>query len=367
MNRNFRNNNNLINQFNNHNNKNQNMFSRNSMINQNPQVSQRDMHFYNKLQLAKLEKIKQAKNINDFGLSKKEVFEQIIDPIKINKTPKIEIDKDLNNRSSLYSIDKKDQANDYIRELWKTRTNQAYKNVIKKELFDKDYKKYYKEDIFKNNINNKSDLIVHKIVKNVDADEILLEAEFELLNSMLEKHNDELKSIYTVSNKNKFKKDFEYAQKYKYRLEYNPKDAEELKDFYKKEQKKINKENKMLDQIIDMLVEQDELSSTEVEELNNKLKEQQNKKEIDNKIDNEIEKTLREELGDDYDELINKLDNVEDKVNVQSIKITSKVIKKNKIGIKSSTIKKDDNIIDESNDETNNLKELYKNRKNKLT
>ena len=123
----------------------------------------------------------------------------------------------------------------------------------------------------------------------------------------------------------------------------------------------------MLDQIIDMLVEQDELSSTEVEELNNKLKEQQNKKEIENKIDNEIEKTLREELGDDYDELINKLDNEEDKVNVQSIKITSKVIKKNKIGIKSSTIKKDDNIIDESNDETNNLKELYKNRKNKLT
>ena len=367
MNRNFRNNNSLINQFNNHNNQNQNMFSRNSMINQNPQVSQRDMHFYNKLQMAKLEKIKQAKNINDFGLSKKEVFEQIIDPIKINKTPKIEIDKDLNNRSSLYSIDKKDQANDYIRELWKTRTNQAYKNIIKKELFDKDYKKYYKEDIFKNNINNKSDLIVHKVVKNVDADEILLEAEFELLNSMLEKHNDELKSIYTVSNKNKFKKDFEYAQKYKYRLEYNPRDAEELKDFYKKEQKKINKENKMLDQIIDMLVEQDELSSTEVEELNNKLKEQQNKKEIDNKIDNEIEKTLREELGDDYDELINKLDNEEDKVNVQSIKITSKVIKKNKIGIKSSTIKKDDNIIDESNDETNNLKELYKNRKNKLT
>ena len=111
--------------------------------------------------------------------------------------------------------------------------------------------------------------------------------DFELLNDVLEKHNDQLRSIYSVSNKNQFKKDFEYAQKYKYRLEHNPKDAEELKDFYKKEQKKINKENKMLDEIIDILVEQEELSKDEIEALNRKLVEatkSNNKEEIKNAV-----------------------------------------------------------------------------------
>ena len=110
----------------------------------------------------------------------------------------------------------------------------------------------------------------------------------------------------------------------------------------------------MLDEIIDKLVEQDELSLTEVEELNKKIKDHaENKTDIpDNKLDSEIEKVLKEELGDDYEDIVNELE--EDKSS--SIKITSKIVKKNKIGIKSSTIKKEE-------DETNNLKELYKNRK----
>ena len=39
-------------------------------------------------------------------------------------------------------------------------------------------------------------------------------------------------------------KELKYVKNYKYRLENNPKNSEELKDYYKKEQKKINKEKK---------------------------------------------------------------------------------------------------------------------------
>ena len=225
--------NNLLNQFNQHvnNNSNNRMFSQNAMINQNPNYSAKDTNFYNKIQMAKLEQIKRAKKIEDMGMTKKELYEHIIDPHKIEKTSKAEIDKDLNKINGMYAIEKTSQTNDFIRELWKKRTNNPYKNVIKKEQFESNYKKYYKDDIFKKDISDKKELLVHKVIKDIDADELLLESDFELLNDILEKHNDELRSIYSVSNKNKFKKDFEYAQKYKYRLEYNPKDAEELKDF----------------------------------------------------------------------------------------------------------------------------------------
>lgn len=367
--------NNLLNQFNKHvnniNNSNK-MFSQNAMFNQNPNTSLKDSNFYNKIQMAKLEQIKRAKKIEDMGMSKKELYEHIIDPHKIEKTSKQEIDKDLNKIEGMYVIDKTSQTNDFLKDLWKKRTNNPYKNVIKKELFENSYKKYYKDDIFKKDIKEKKELLVHKVIKDIDADELLLESDFDLLNDILEKHNDELKSIYSVSNKNQFKKDFEYAQKYKYRLEYNPKDAEELKEFYKKEQKKINKENKMLDEIIDILVEQDELSKEEIDILNKKIEETTKPKENNNKTDNinieDLEKELKEEFGDDINLIIDELNDNKDEVEknestspkIKSVKITSKTIVKNKPIISSKTKSKDNEIVGEID---SSLKDRYKNRK----
>ena len=374
--------NNLLNQFNQHvnNNSNNRMFSQNAMINQNPNYSAKDTNFYNKIQIAKLEQIKRAKKIEDMGMTKKELYEHIIDPHKIEKTSKAEIDKDLNKINGMYAIEKTSQTNDFIRELWKKRTNNPYKNVIKKEQFESNYKKYYKDDIFKKDISDKKELLVHKVIKDIDADELLLESDFELLNDILEKHNDELRSIYSVSNKNKFKKDFEYAQKYKYRLEYNPKDAEELKDFYKKEQKKINKENKMLDEIIDILVEQEELSKDEIELLNKKLEETTRPSKQENNTTTDIAKQLKEELGEDIDDIneiieelileeelkpkkISKITSTKTKDNnnsdevikpkISSVKITSKTINK-------QVIETDNQVTGEIEQ---SLKDKYKNRK----
>ena len=135
---------------------------------------------------------------------------------------------------------------------------------------------------------------VHKVTSE-DWDKLLLEAEYELLNDILEKHDKELKVIYSSSKKNQYKKEFEYVQNYRYRLEYNPKNSEELKDFYKKEQKKINKEKKMIDDFISTLIENDQLTQEEVEKY---ISDNTTKK--SSKIVS-IEDELKKELGDDYE------------------------------------------------------------------
>jgi hypothetical protein len=366
-------NNNLLNQFNSHlNQPRQNSFMNNPMVAQNPNFSSRDTNFYNKIQMAKIEQIKRAKNISDLGMDNKQLSEYIIDPIKINKTSQEEINHKLHDIESNYIVPVtgntkfEDQSNAYLRELWKNRTNQPYKNVIKKELFDKEYKKYYKDDIFKKDISSRNELIVHKVIKNIDADEDLLEAEFLLIQEILEKHNGELKNIYSSSNENKYKKEFEYAQKYRYRLEYNPKDSEELKDFYKKEQKKINKENKMLDQLIDMLVEGEDLSKEESDILNEQLKESRKKK---TKV-KDLEDELREELGDDFDEIIdaievdkdNKSDNKKVRIKTSTSTTDSSVkTPRKKISVKTSIIQNKEEV----NTEIDELKDFYKNRNKK--
>jgi hypothetical protein len=371
-------NNNLLNQFNSHlNQPRQNPFMNNPMVAQNPNFGSRDANFYNKIQMAKIEQIKRAKNISDLGMDNKQLSEYIIDPIKINKTSKDEIQNKLHDIEHTYIVPAnrntkiEDQSNAYLRELWKNRTNQPYKNVIKKELFDKEYKKYYKDDIFKKDINNRNELIVHKVIKNVDADEDLLEAEFLLIQEILEKHNGELKNIYSSSNENKCKKEFEYAQKYRYRLEYNPKDTEELKDFYKKEQKKINKENKMLDQLIDMLVEGEDLSKEESDKINEQLIESRKKK---TKV-KDLEDELREELGDDFEDIIDSIE-VDDKSNDKTINKKVRIKSSNtstlsienktprkKITVKTSIIQNIDK--EEVNTEIDDLKDFYKNRTKK--
>lgn len=329
MNRNNRPmNNNLVNKFQSYMNTNT-PFQKNPLLNNNPNFmsNSRDSTFFNKINMTKIEQIKRARNIEDIGLDKNQLTDIIISPITINKTNKKELDDIYND---IIPIQKK-----IVEEWWNTRTNQPYKNIIKKDLFHKDYKKYYRDDIFNTNIKNKKELLVHKVT-TADADSLLLEAEFDLLSNIIEKHNDELKTIYSTSKKNQYKKEFEYVQNYRYRLEYNPKNSEELKDYYKKEQKKINKEKKMIDDIISTLIENDELTKDEIDKLNKEINtfDKNNKK--SSKIDN-LEEELRKELGDDFEDIItniiidsdddiidNKNEKIKKKINVSTSKIEIK-------------------------------------------
>jgi hypothetical protein len=360
-------NNNLINKFQSYMNNNM-PFVNNPLLANNPNFvsALKDASFYNKINMAKMEQISRAKNIDEIGMDKKKLSELVICPITINKTTAKDLDTDIAVREPEYVT----QNNKFVEELWRSRTNQPYKNVIKKDLFTKDFKKYYKNEIFSTDVKKKDELIVHNIT-DIDSDSLLLEAEFELLSDILEKHNKELKVIYSTSKEALYKKEFEYVQNYRYRLEYNPKNSEELKDFYKKEQKKINKEKKMIDDMIDILVENDELTKDEIDKLNSTL----NSSNKNDKIEN-IDDELRRELGDDFDEIMNSIDVQEKKKSIKVKTIQNdeepqvkKELKK-RITVKTATNDKNkqdkqdnvnENIIDAS--VSDDIKNKYKNRK----
>ncbi len=345
-------NNNLVNRFQSQ--KNNIPFSNNALLNNNPafMASSKDSSFYNKINMAKLEQIKRAKNIEDMGIDKKQIMDLVINPIVINKTKKNELDEAYNEITPQYNS----KNNKFLEEWWNTRTNQPYKNIIKKDLFNKDFKKYYNENIFSTNVKDKKDLLIHKIT-DADSDSLLLETEFELLSGIIEKHNDELKVIYSASKKNKYKKEFEYVQNYRYRLEYNPKNSEELKDFYKKEQKKINKEKRMIDDVINNLIENDQLTSEEIEKLSSEL----NVSKKSSKIEN-LEDELKKELGEDFEDIINNID-IDDLDNLDNLTdlISGELDKKKKI--KSSGIKISSSKVSKNNSNDDSEEELKPKKK----
>ena len=378
-------NNNLLNKYNSYTNNN-NPFQKNPLLNNNPNLNLRDSTFFNKINMAKLEQIKRAKNIDDMGVDKKQLTDLIICPIKINKVATNELTEAYNEIVPQYDT----KVNKYVNEWWQSRTNQPYKNIIKKDLFNKDFKKYYRDDIFNTNVKDKKDLLVHKVTSE-DWDKILLEAEYEILENILEKHDDELKVIYSTSKKNQYKKEFEYVQNYRYRLEYNPKNSEELKEFYKKEQKKINKESRMIDDVINKLIESDELTKEEIDKINNEIQSHNKKSSKINKLEDE----LRKELGDDYDDIINNIDieelesddeneyktkqkrnkkdknrkEIEEKDEIDDRKYRKNKVDdekpKKKISIKTTTIINNDSIENNNIDTkvSNDIREKYKNRK----
>jgi hypothetical protein len=335
--------NNLLNQYNRHVSSSV-PFASNPMLNNNPLYigSIRDPNFCNKMNMAKIEQIKRAKRVDDFGMDKKQMMEYIICPMTVNKSTSDEILKLWKTFEDTFMP---------LKEEWQRgRTNQPYKNILKNE----NYKKTFK---------TKDDLIVHKVT---DADKLGLLEDYEKLMAIIEKHNDHLSVIYSTSERNKHKKEFEYVQKYKYRLKYDPKDFDELKDFYKKEQKKISKEKRKIDEILNSLVENDILDSKDIEKLDRELNEEDTKKlDVRN-----IEDELREELGEDFDEIMRQLESDDSDEEEKPLPSKKKILvkteqkdekpSKKKITVKSTSKNpsKSENVVVTDDD----IKSKYKNR-----
>ncbi len=256
-------NNNLLNQTYMNNMQNINMFNRQGSFNQTQMSNMyHTMNNLKKMQQSKfLSKINELeKNRDRLQLDKDELRNAIIRPIKIEKTDKQEIVvkfKDL----------EKNFTKKELEELWNKRTNQAYKNIIKD---DKYQKKEYKK---------KEDLIVHKVT---DLDKLGVDVELKEFETKLESQNGELKIIYSQSKELEHKKKFEYNNKYKYTVKFNPKAHEELKDenveYFKKEQEKLEKDKKKVDDIIQNLLETNILT----EEEKNDLSALQDNNDVDN-------------------------------------------------------------------------------------
>jgi len=287
-------------------------FQNNQLLRNNPNYisSINNNNFQQKLYMAKMEQLNRAKKVNNMNVSDNDLYNYVINPIKVEKATAAEINREYNDRNQNYIIEydknKKYMGNKVVREWWKKRTNQPYKNILKKENYIKKIRK-------------KSDLIIHKVT---DDDKIGLMNELEELENILEKHNNQLSIIYSKNEKLKHKKKFQYNNVYKYRLKHNVKDFNELKDFYKKEQKKIEREDKRIDNMISHLMDADILNDEQKQLLQKQLQNLDQKTIKDDVKTNKTKASIRKASKTDKINLTNdvQVDNKQEN-NTQSNKV----------------------------------------------
>lgn len=348
MNNNFRQmptqyNNNFINGYQHHMNNNT-PFANNSMLTTNPNFygSIRDANFQNRANIAKLEQRKRVKTINDLGMSKDQILNYVIDPIKVVKQSAEELQSAFNDKAGTYinpadlmHLTRADQSKlpKWLKEIYAGRKNTPYKsllksaNILTQEQYDKNY-------------TDESELNIHRVTQ-IDKDEIRFIKELAEKLAIFEEHNGELKLIYSASKETQHKKDFEYVQKYKHRSGYDPEDYTDLKKYYKKEQKRIDRENKRIDEMIEVLLMNDQVSKEDLEKLQPHIEDDIDEKEVEKmfkqgakEIEKNLEKQLRKELGDEqFEEIMEQLTSndaqeVEEQVVEKRVRIKEKVVEK---------------------------------------
>jgi hypothetical protein len=383
-------NNNLMREFSSKNNQNNaNPMMNNFMLANNPKFMNymNDNFFQDRVEMAriaKLDKFKQAKNIKELGMNDSELISYVINPIKIEKIDKKDTGDFLekyNNKLSTYNSlakvgnDKKSIVPKEIADLWNNRKNNPYKNILHFLNID---------DYTKKNFKKENDLIIHKTTQlDKVADISKLKSELKKLEGLLFNHDKELKAIYTDNKKKKFLDKFEYENKYKNKIKYDPKNCSELKELYKKEQKRIDKQNKRIDDMVEMLMASDELSKDELDEIQ-KIRDLDEKENLDynkkrEKEEEKLEKEIIEKIGkEEYAKLMSEMEtnncDLKDKYknrndakkDDESQKQTKKImiIKKNKdsdINNDKLEDKQDDYVVINNND-NDKFRNKYKNR-----
>ena len=345
-------NNNLLNGFYRHQ-QNQIPFQQNTLLNNNPimqsnanysqsnqQQNMNRMQMLQNMQYIKqmqyIKRLEKIKELDKMKMDDDKIREYVIHPEKIikNKDDNEKINVNYNLLEKMYQSEEsfKSGANKF----WNDRTNEPYKNIIK----DTKYYEQFLTEQKRKKLDNKDELIVHKVTL-ADKDEDLLEEEWYDKEQKIEKHDNELKMIYSTSKEAEHKKKFEYNHKYKYRMKYDPSDHSEMKkdkiEYYKKEQEKHEKNNKKMEDIIEEILEKDLLSTDQLKKLgiNN----------IDNTIEvdmEQLESKLKEQYGSNiFDEKIKQVD-----------KNTNNVIKDNEKLDNESNIKPNNESDDESDNES---------------
>jgi hypothetical protein len=229
------------------------------MVNQNPNFfnNMQNPQFQDKIQMLKMQRVNQVRSINELNINKEKLSDYVICPMKIEKGNNEDVDKEFKNISSNYQE---------IREnLWKQRTNQPYKNIIKDADFNKSF-------------NSKEDLLIHKVTK-ADSDPKKFEKEFKNLKERLKKEDNELKNvIFTESRKEEHRKRFNYIKKFKRRVNFNPKDFSDLKKAYEQEVKSIEKRGNMITEVLDKYMDSDRFSIEDKKRIQDAYQEYQNAK-----------------------------------------------------------------------------------------
>jgi len=241
-----------------------------------PNSKNPDPEFMRRMNMAKIEQMNKARSIRDLNMSEQELIKYIINPIQIEKVSNDEKNKmmsDFGTQNNTYMSLQKynmDSGNKLvpkaILDLWQKRTNNPYKQVLHKLSID-DYtkKKYEKLD----------DLIVYKTTQlDKVADVRILKSELDKLTNLIIDQNNELKIIYCTDKKHEFLEQFEYANKYNNRIRYDPTNYAELKELYKREQTKLEKENNRINELLEMMFVVDDISKEDLEEIKKIQKEE---------------------------------------------------------------------------------------------
>lgn len=268
-------------------------FQNNPLLNNNPHFvnmvnnqQMQMMNLYNHMakykQAQEMKKMQKSSDVNNV-FDKDLIHESVIRPIKIVRDDPHELINSYNKRNKDWT-DERTIA-------WKERTNQPYKNVLKNENYDKFIGRQGKIDV--------NELIVHKVT---DEDKIGILEELKDLRHSIEKHNSELKVIYSTSKEMEHKKKFEYIHRDKYRIKYDPKDYEGLRkdqlEYYKKEQQKLEKNKKNVMEVIESLLNKGILDEEDIKNIEKEEKMLDNDDTVSN-----LENQLKNELGDEYDKL----------------------------------------------------------------
>lgn len=247
------NNNNLINGYNNRVNRYNNVFSGNRMMNNNPTLNYNIQNpiFQQRLQMLKMQRMNKIKSTSDLNVDSKELANYVICPMKIEK---------VNNEEVVQKFDQmKSSFNTTREELWKQRTNNPYKNIIKNADYNKNFR-------------SSKDLIIHKVTDK-DCDSEKFEREFDELKSKLHKDNKELKEvIFSASKEASHKANYEFITKYKYRVKFKPKDFSDLKEAYNNERSSLEKTGTMITEVLDKYMDSDHFTSDQKKRINDALK-----------------------------------------------------------------------------------------------
>lgn len=329
-------------------------FQNNPLLNNNPQFMnmannrQMQMDIYNNMmrykkaqEMKKMHRSNEIDNVFDKAL----IHESVIRPIKIIKEDSNDVINKFKKLDSNWESERQKG--------WSQRTNQPYKNIIKSDNRFLGRAKIEKEE-----------LIVHRVT---DADKIGLLEEFTDLVNILEKHNNELKIVYSTSKEMEHKKKFEYVHRDKYRIKYDPKDYGEMKkdqlDYYKKEQQKLEKDKKNVIDIIESLMNKGILKEEDIKFI------EEEEKQIDNEDTfSNLEKQLKNELGDDYSKLEKEAIKLLEKEKNQEVKSKVSSTAKSKVIIKSRPKEKKEDtetIHNKLSSNIDDLKTKYQSRQKK--
>lgn len=291
-------------------------FMNNKLLNYNPSFSanMQNAQFNERLNVIKQRKLQNVNSVKDLNLTQEQLTKYVIAPIKIEKSDRDEVINALSNVKGHYN-------DNYIKtKYWANRTNQPYKRITGEEhwknvsqlqgydrkSFNKKSKKGRKdmEKFFKN---ESKKLVIHHASKK---DTIGVMDEYEELLKLFDVINGEIEAEYAPSKEAKHKLKFMKTNKLKYKVRYDPKekDYNDLADYYKKQERKYNKNSRRADSIIDSLLNDDlneeQIKAIEAEYYGKKKSRREEKKQIERDF-----KYVTDKYGDEAIDLLEKYGN----------------------------------------------------------